>query len=109
MLTILKTFLIITITESGGMSYNILKVSGTGRENKLCPNAFRADHVNVLADGLDDFLQWTGPVQSLLILAAGQVRLVKRSQIFLKLSLGIPIPVSLTDINIFSYRPDAWM
>lgn len=61
------------------MSYKILKVGGTGKgENEFGSHAFGADHVDILAVGLDD-LFYNGKPQSgsFFILASGQIRLVK--------------------------------
>ena len=62
-----------------------LKTGGTGqRKNELGSHAFRADHVNVLAVGLYDFL-YNGQSQSgaFFILAPGQISLLKTFPDFL--------------------------
>ena len=61
------------------MSYNILKVCGTGKgENEFRPNAFRTDHIDILPMGLDDFF-YNGKAKPgpLFILAPGKVCLIK--------------------------------
>ena len=61
------------------MSYNILKVCGTGKgEDEFGPNAFRTDHINILSMGLDDFL-YNGKSKSgsFSILSTGSICLIK--------------------------------
>ena len=76
------------------MSYNILKVCGTGKgEDEFGPNAFRTDHINILSMGLDDFL-YNGKSKScaLLILAPGKVCLIKTFPVFSGCLWGFRFP-----------------
>ena len=74
------------------MSYNILKVCGTGKgEDEFGPNAFRTDHIDILPMGLDDFF-YNGKAKPgpLFILAPGKVCLIKTFPDFFLAVFGNP-------------------
>lgn len=73
-------------------------------ENKLCANALCTDTVDIFSMSLNDFFyNGKSKTGAALVFSAGEVGFVKSFPDFFRLSLGIPIPVSLTETNTLSF------